>query len=337
MRYRSRSVPAVVTAFVIAGLTSLVAGCGRGDTDTAEKATYPTQALEIMAPADPGSGWDQTARTLQTVVEQTRLSDSGISVKNVPGSAGTIGLAEFAKEKDKHSLMVMGVVMLGGVVVNKPDATLESVTPIARLTSEYEVLVVPAESPYRSLKDLLAAFKKDPSKIAIVGGSAGGVDQVLAAELAKKVGVPLSKMNYTPYAGGGETIPVLLSGEAEVGLNGIAQYAEQIQAGELRPLAVSAPERVSTLKEVPTFIEQGVDVSIENWRGIVAPQSITSEDRKAITAFIEQVHATEGWRKALVTNGWNDRYLTGPGFDEFISAEQNRVTGVLTELGLAKK
>lgn len=318
------------------GAPAVLGACGTSSTKDAGAGDYPARGLQILAPADPGSGWDQTARTLATVVEQSRLTDNGVQVKNVPGAGGTVGLGQFAGQRDPDALMVMGLVMLGAISTNKSPATMASVTPIARLASEYEVLVVPAASPFKSLDDFVTAFKKDPAAVSVVGGSAGGVDQVLAALVARQVGVDPARVNYTPYAGGGATIPVLLSGEADAGINGVAQYAEQIQAGKLRPLAVSAPKRVPVL-DAPTFIEQGVEVTIENWRGIVAPKTVSAAQKRAITDFITQVYGTEGWRKALVTNGWNDRYLAGPEFDTYIASEQKRIDGVLADLGLVKK
>ncbi|MGL4173085.1 MAG: Bug family tripartite tricarboxylate transporter substrate binding protein [Actinomycetota bacterium] len=323
------------TVAAVVVVASLLVGCTSRDSEESP-AAYPTGPLTIMAPGDPGGGWDQHARALQTAIDQARLSDEAVSVTNVPGKSGTVGLTEFAKQKDKNSLMVMGVVMLGGVATNGTDGVLDSVTPIARLTSEYEVLVVPDDSPYENFQDFLAEFKKDPSQIAIAGGSVGGVDQILMVEVAQKIGAPTEKINYMPYAGGGETIPVLLSGKADAGLSGIAQYAEEIEAGRLRPLAVTSKAPTATLPGVDTFINQGVDVWVENWRGIVAPKSISANDRKVVSDFVEKVHDSTGWRRAVTANGWNDRFLLGAEFDKFIDAEQRRVVEVLTELNLAK-
>jgi putative tricarboxylic transport membrane protein len=313
------------------------AACGSGSEKTAGGGDqYPTKGIEIMAPADPGGGWDLTARTLQKVVEQSRLSDNGVQVKNVPGAGGTVGLSQFATAKDEHSLMVMGLVMLGTITTTGSATKMDSVTPIARLTGEYEVLVVPAKSPYQTLDDFVRAVKADPKKVAIAGGPAGDVDQILAGLLAREIGVQPSALNYTGFEGGGAITPPLLSGEVAAGISGVSEFADQIRAGKLRALAVSSEKRLAVI-DAPTFTEQGIDLTLANWRGIVAPKAISATEKQDVIDFIASVHGSEGWRKALIVNGWDDRYLAGEEFTTFIGSEQKRIDGVLTDLGLVKK
>ncbi|MGL4174417.1 MAG: Bug family tripartite tricarboxylate transporter substrate binding protein [Actinomycetota bacterium] len=259
-----------------------------------------------------------------------------MSIKNIPGAAGTIGLTEFVKSRDKNSLMMVGETVVGGVIVNETDANLSSVTPIARLSTVSGVLAVPADSPYKTLADFLAAFKKNPGQVPLGGGSLGGVDHLFIAELAKKVGVPLKDINYSPFAGGGETISALASGELVAGINPISAYGESLEAGKLRALAVTSKERVPTFQDVPTFIEQGIDVQSDIWFGVVAPKSISAQERNEIIEFVDTVHGSEGWRKESITYGWKDSYITGEEFEKFLRAEEVSTRKIIDELNIPK-
>ena len=227
--------------------------------------------LRVIAPAAPGGGWDQTARAMQQALQREGIARLA-PVENIPGAAGTIGLARFmgAERGSSDAVMVSGLIMLGGIVTNRSPVTLADVVPIARLTGEYKVIAVPAASPLRSLQDLLTAFKARPESISWGGGSAGGSDQILAGLVADAVGVDPRRINYIAFAGGGESLSAILGGQVSVGINGLAEFAPQLEAGTLRALAISSADRLPGL-DVPTLREQGVAVDFENWRSVVAP------------------------------------------------------------------
>ena len=231
--------------------------------------------------------------------------------------------------------MTMGLVMVGAIETNRSQVTLADATPIARLTAEYEVIVVPKDSPYKTLQDLVEAFKKDPGSIAWGGGSAGGTDHMLVGLIAQAVGVDPSKINYVPFAGGGEALAAILGGHVTAGVSGYGEFAAQIEAGELRALAISAPERVDGI-DVPTLKEQGVDVELLNWRGVMAPPGISEEQRAALLEVVDRLHASEAWQKALEENQWDDVYLAGDDFAAFLEEEVQRVRSVLKEIGLVQ-
>jgi putative tricarboxylic transport membrane protein len=292
------------------------------------------EQLRIVAPAAPGGGWDQTARVMQQVLLETGIATTPV-VENVAGAAGTIGLARFigAERGNGDALLVSGLIMQGGIVTHDSPVTLADVVPIARLTGEYEVLTVPAASPLRTLDDLLRAFKNDPESISWGGGSAGGSDQVLAGLIAAAVGVEPRRVNYIAFSGGGEALAAIVGGQVTVGINGLAEFAAQIEAGTVRVLAISSAERLPGL-DAPTLREQGVDVELENWRSVVAPPGITADERARLAAAVEaMVHSTE-WREMLARFRWLDRYLAGEEFTAFAAAEERRVRAVLHDLGV---
>src|ERR687892_1323024 len=212
---------------IAASTAALLAVCA-----AAPPAAAQMQGLEIVVPAAPGGGWDQTGRAMQSALQEADLA-SGIQVVNIPGAGGTIGLAQFVsgKEGQGNALIVGGLVMLGAILTNQSPVTLEQVTPIARLTGEYEVIVVPASSDVQTLDDLIAMFKDDPQSVSWGGGSAGGTDPILVGLIAKEAGVDPSGINYVPFAGGGEALASILGGHVTAGVSGYEGVARQIETG----------------------------------------------------------------------------------------------------------
>lgn len=332
---RSRALRAALAGVGAAALLA-TAACASGTASAGSGgdggAAKPINRLEIMAPADPGGGWDQTARAMGSAIEADDLAKS-VQVSNVGGAGGTVGLAELKNERSEDFLMVMGLVMVGAVETNKSQATLEDTTPLARLTSEDEIIVVPANSPYTTIADLVAAMKSEGRGVSIAGGSAGGTDNILAGMLAQEAGVPASDLNYIAYSGGGESLAALLGNQVSAGISGVGEYAKQVEAGELRALAVSGAERVDGV-DAPTLKESGYDIEFTNWRGVVAPPGISEEAEEKLEALVDDMHGSKAWTDLVATNGWTDDYLSGEEFETFLGEEQTRIAGVLKEIGL---
>ncbi|MFO1143198.1 MAG: tripartite tricarboxylate transporter substrate binding protein [Amaricoccus sp.] len=290
----------------------------------------------IMAPAAPGGGWDQTARTMQNVMQKEGISGN-VQVTNVPGAGGTIGLAQFVNQAkgNPDDLIVGGYVMVGAILTNHSPVDLSMVTPIARLTGEQEAIVVPAASDIKTIDDLVAKLKADPGSVSWGGGSAGGTDHILAGLIAKAVGVDPTKVNYIAFSGGGEALAAILGNQVTVGISGTGEFESQIEAGTLRLLAVSGDERVEGM-DAPTLKEAGVDVALENWRMVAAGPGITDEQKAAITADIQKLATSDAWKQELATRGWDDRFLAGAEFDQQLAADIEATKGILTEIGLVQ-
>ena len=292
--------------------------------------------LEIIAPASPGGGWDQTARAIQAALQEAGLA-SGIQVQNIPGAGGTIGLAQFVSSKQGrgNSLMVSGLIMVGAILTNKAPITLDQVTPIARLTGEYEIIAVTIDSPIQSLGDLVAKLKADPGSISWGGGSAGGTDQILVGLIGKAVGADPAKLNYIAHSGGGEAMSSILGGHVTVGVNGAAELMPQIAAGKLRPLAISSEARVQGF-DIPTLKEQGVDVALTNWRGVMAPAGIKDADKAALSDMVAAMVVSPAWKSTLEKQGWIDLYQPSDAFAAFLKADQAQVEATLKSIGLVQ-
>ncbi|MDB5742354.1 MAG: C4-dicarboxylate transporter substrate-binding protein, partial [Polaromonas sp.] len=250
---------------------------------------------------------------------------------------GTVGLAQFVTNAkgDGTQLMTMGITMVGAILTSKSANNQDAVTPIARMTGDALVIVVPANSPLKTMKDLAAALKTDTSKVVWAGGSAGGADHILAGLVAKAAGGDASKLNYVPFSGGGEALAEMLGGRVTAGVSGYNEFESQIKAGKLRALAVSTAKRMEGVN-VPTIKEQGLDVELVNWRGIVAPPGITPAQKTALSAAITKALKSDEWAKVMKARGWDDAYLGADEFAAFLKTDQARVKDVLTQIGLVK-
>ena len=297
-------------------------------------AVFAQPSLKMMIPANPGGGWDQTGRTLAAAMQSAKLVSS-VQFDNKGGAAGAIGIAQFVNSAkgDPNSVMIGGLVMVGGLYMQKSPVTLSQVTPIARLTSEWEVVVVPANSPHKTMGDLVKAFKENPGKVSWGGGSAGGTDHILAGLIAKAVGVDPAKVNYVPYKGGGEAVAGIIGGHVTAGISGIGEFAEQIKGGKMRALAVSAPART---EGIASLKEQGIDVELGNWRGIFGAPGITLQQRDALVAMVKAATETPAWKGTLDKMGWSNFFLGGDDYKKFIDEDTKRIGAVIDSLGIKK-
>ncbi|MBC7595538.1 MAG: tripartite tricarboxylate transporter substrate binding protein [Kineosporiaceae bacterium] len=320
------------SAFIGAAVLGLLAAAGC----SASAGGGKSESVRIMVPNSPGGGYDTTARVAAKIMEDEKI-ESNVQVFNLEGAGGTVGLARLVQSKgDGGELMLMGLGVVGAVFTNNSDSTLSDTTPIARLISEPEIVVVPTNSKYKSLDDLLADWKADTAKFPIGGGSSpGGPDHLAPHLLADEIGIEPKAVNYVSYDGGGPLLAGLLDGEIKFGVSGVSEYKDQIEAGQLRVLAVTSAERVPGF-DAPTLMEQGVDLEFTNWRGLVAPPGISDDDKKQLIGLVNKLHDTDAWVDAEKKNGWTDALATGEEFGTFIESENQRVEDVLTKLGLVK-
>jgi putative tricarboxylic transport membrane protein len=292
--------------------------------------------FNIMAPAGAGGGWDSAARSIQETmvgIGQARNAQ----VYNVTGAGGTVGLAQFVSSagSDPNQLLVGGITMVGAIISNGAPVNLTQVTPIARLTGDPLVVVVPASSSIQTIDDLLAAVKSDVGGTIWAGGSAGGADHMLAALITEAAGEDPAKVNYVAYSGGGEALAAMLGGQVTAGVSGYGEWQGQIESGDLRALAISYPEPIQGIEAKP-LKELGVDVELVNWRGVFAGADVSSEDEARLSAAFEALVTSDEWKEVLAARGWTDYYLPADEFSAFLTGETERVTGVLQSLGLAQ-
>jgi putative tricarboxylic transport membrane protein len=288
----------------------------------------------MMIPANPGGGWDTTGRALGKALQEGKQADA-VVYDNKGGAAGALGLAQFinSSKGDPNAMMVMGAVMLGGIITGKPPVNLTQVTPIARLTSEYNVFVLPPNSPFNSMKDVVEQLKKDPASVKWGGGSRGSTEHIAACILARSVGVDPKKVNYVAFRGGGEATAAILGGNVTVGGSGYSEFAEFITNGKMRPVGVTSQKRLPGVA-VPTMKEQGYDVVIGNWRGVYGAPGISAEQRENLTRMVVEATRTKAWTDAMAANKWTPALLKGREFDEFVDYEFSALRAIIYLAGM---
>ncbi len=320
--------------FIVVLFAMVLSACG-GATSS-----YPTRPIEIIAPANPGGGWDAIARTMQVSLETEKLVPQPLSVTNKPGGGGGVGLAYVATQKGTDYTLV---VYSPPLIINFLNGTFEGksykdLTPLAKLITDYQIFVVKADSPYKTLDDLLKAVKADPQAIKFAGvSSPGSMDHLAFAKLAKAAGINPQDLVYIPFAGGGEATTALLGGNVAFLSTGIGESMAQLQAGTIRALAITAPQRLTgVLKDVPTVKELGYDVVYEIWRGVFGPADMSAQAKAYWKDTLKKMVGSATWKAQLEKLQWRDAYAESDEFTKFLDAETESYKGLMTELGFVK-
>jgi len=290
--------------------------------------------IKMMIPANPGGGWDSTGRALGKALQDAKVADA-VTFENKGGAAGALGLAQFvnASKGDPNALMVMGAVMLGGIITGKPPVSITAATPIARLTSEYNVFVLPASSPFKTMAEVIAQLKKDPGSVKWGGGSRGSTEHIAAAMIARDVGVDPAKINYVAFRGGGEATAAILGGNVTIGGSGYSEFAQYIDTGKMKAVGVTSAVRLKGIA-VPTLKEQGINVEIGNWRGVYGAPGITAAQRKALTDMVIKATQSKAWAEALEKNAWTPAVLAGDAFEKFVDDDFASLRATMVKSGM---
>jgi putative tricarboxylic transport membrane protein len=326
-------------ATLVAATALLVTGCGatadKAEPGGAAASAEPLTGLRFMVPNTPGGGYDTTARAAAKVMDDIKVTKS-VEVFNLAGAGGTVGLSRTVSEKGNGKLMMMmGLGVVGAQYTNQSETKLDQTTPIAKLIEESGAIVVAKNSPYQNINDLMTAWKADPKAMAVGGGSSpGGPDHLLPMQLAQTVGIDPKEVNFVAYDGGGDLLPAILGGKVAFGASGFGEFLDQVEAGEVRVLAISGAERVDAV-DAPTLKESGIDLEFTNWRGIVAPPELSEADKQALVTAVATMHESQEWKEVLTKNGWTDAYLPEAEFGTFLAEQTTGVEDVLNKLGLA--
>ena len=333
---RTASLRKVTVGIVAGGL--LLTACGttaEGGSASEGGGDGPISGLRLLIPNSPGSGYDTTGREVAAVLEGEDLAGS-IEVFNLEGAGGTVGLQRLVNEEgNAEMLMQMGLGVVGAQFSNQSEATLDQTTPIAKLIEEAEAIVVPGDSPFQSIDDLVEAWKADPANVPVGGASnPGGPDHLTPMLLAQEVGVDPVDVNYVPYDGGGELLAGILGGDVQFAATGVGEVTESAAAGDVRILAVTSEEAVEGV-DAPTLTDEGIDLVFANWRGIVAAPGISDEETQRLIDAITEMQGSAAWQQVLEDQGWTDAFVPGDDFTSFLGEESDRVESVMSELGLA--
>ncbi|MCK1795380.1 tripartite tricarboxylate transporter substrate binding protein [Streptomyces sp. XM4193] len=326
---------AALTRIAACGAAAILVGVAVVDVrQSAASGTGENEKLLLIAPAAPGGGWDMLAREMQNGLREEGLRRN-VEVSNAEGAGGTIGLTQTANREGQSGVLTMtGLGMVGAVETLGSQHTMADATPIAQLASEYLTVVVPKNSPFRTADELADAWREKKRGLPVAGGSMGGVDQIFAAQVAQSMKVPPGGINYLPYAGGGEVLTSLLSGTAQVGFGTYGDFSDQLESGAVRALGISSPQRLKGVDELPTLREQGYDVEMSNWRGVIAPPGIGEEEAKKLERVLAKLRKTPTWADTLKRNRWTDTYQGREEFTAFLKEEVAVARKTVKALGL---
>jgi putative tricarboxylic transport membrane protein len=320
-------------------LASLVVALSLTLAAPSESATYPTRPLELVAPANPGGGWDALARTMNRTLEIEKLYPQPMSVLNKPGGGGAVGLAYiFQKKGDDYELVVFSPPLIINTLNKTFTQNYKELTPLAKLITDYQIFIVKADSPYKTFKDLLDALKKNPGAVKFAGGSSpGSMDHLAFCKVAQLAGINPKELSYVAFSGGGEAITTLLGGNVAFVSSGIGESLAQIQAGTVRALAVTSPERLSgPMKDVPTLKEAGINTTYEVWRGVFGAPGMSKEAQAWWAKTLKTMVGTKTWKESLEKLQWLDAYAGSEDFTKFLADEQKSYQELMVTLGFAK-
>ncbi|WP_322919655.1 Bug family tripartite tricarboxylate transporter substrate binding protein [Nocardioides renjunii] len=329
LRQRTRRTAATVVA--LASTLLLPTGCGvtRG---------AASSDMTMLIPNSPGGGYDQTGRTAIAVMEESDITGGSFEVTNVIGAGGSVAMARLMNaEGDERTMMTAGLGVVGSLYSFAAPYKLQDATPLAQVIEDQEGVLVPADSPFETIDDLVAAWQDDPGSIVVGGGSSpGGPDHLFPMQLATAIDIDARDVRYVPYDGGGPLTSALLGNKIDVGFSGVGEFEGPLSEGELRLLAVSGEERLEgeIIGDAPTLQESDIDLVFTNWRGVFAPPGISDERRDELIAMLEEMHDTPEWQQALEDNGWIDEFKTGDEFTTFLQEQDERVATTLEELDL---
>ncbi len=324
-----------------AALTSvLVASCGAFDAPTQQASQdYPSEPVTLTAPAEPGSGWDTTARALAQAMEEESLLDTALPVQNRTGATGCVWLEQMVNNLagDANQIAVTSTPIMSNYLRGDCDQTYRDVTMVATIFVETYILVTPQDSPYKDAKDLVTAVMKDPQSVPI---AASGDDQLPFALLVQAAGGDPSKINFIEYEGGGEQITAMLNGDVDAALAGVSEFRGQLEAGDLRGLAVLKDERLTgsgPLGEVPTAPELGYDVTLANWRGVYGPPNMPESAVSYWEDKLKEAVESPTWKKFAEANQWEPLYQTDQEMQEYLANANDNIKQGLSQIGALQR
>lgn len=319
--------------FVVIFLGLILGACSNSTSSGGE---FPSENIEIIAPASPGGGWDLTARSVQKILTDNELVDANINVNNKPGGGGEVGW-KYLQPKDAHYLAVNSSLLLTNNLLGTSNLTYNEFTPLATLATEWQSLAVPVDSKYESLEDLMTQLKEDPKSIKVgVGPALGNDDHLSFVQAVRENNVDPKQVDFLVYEGGGDVVTALMGNHVDVVTTSLSEVKEQHLAGEVRILAISSGERLDDLPDVPTYKEQGIDMEFPHWRGIMGPKDMSEEEIAYWDEKLSEMVQSDEWKKMLENNDWEDFYKNSKETKAFFEEQHELYQGLVNDSGLVK-
>ncbi len=311
-----------------------------GSAGVAQAADWkPTKPIELIAPAGPGGGWDLLARSMQKALTEEKLVDQPVLVTNKPGGGGATGWNYLKSKSGQGEFLAMtSALILQNNLLGKSDLTFNSFYPVANLMTEWEVVAVKADAPWKDGKEFFEAMKKDPANMHIgVGPALGNNDHIQFLALSKLFGADPKAVKFVVYPNtAAEQIPALLGGHIKAITISLGETMEQVKAGKIRILGISSDKRIKELPNVATWKEQGVDFVYPHWRGVIAAPGLSPEQQKFWNDTIGKMVKTPTWKKAMQNLEWEEYYQDATAHAKFLADKNTQMKESLTAVGLIK-
>lgn len=326
-----------VAALALAGAVAYASGGSEGG--AAGGPWKPTKTIELIAPANPGGGWDMLCRVVQKALMDEKLVDQNVIVVNKPGGGGSVGWNYLKDKKGQGEyLAATSTLIMLNQLLGTSDLTFKDFSPLAMLQAEWISVTVKTDSPYKSVKELMEAIKANPAAVPVgVGPTLGNNDHLVFLRLAKSYGIEPKQIKFIVYPGaGGEIIPALLGDHIKATVIGLAEVMEQHKAGKMRVLGISADQRLATMPDVPTYKEQGLDVVFPHWRGIIAAPGISPEAVAYWDAVFAKMVETKTWKDQVANLNWSTTYQNSAAHTAYLAEQTGIFDDLLTTVGLKK-
>lgn len=327
---KSKDFPNVISAFslVVFLFCLLVSPVQSGD----------IKELHFLIPGGAGGGWDGTARGVGKALLDAKLVEQA-SFENMSGGGGGKALNHListAARQEKTMLVNSTPIIIRSLTGVFPQS-FRDLTPIASVIADYAAFVVPKDSKYTSLKQVIADFQKDPKSVKVAGGSVkGGMDHLVPAMVVKAAGGNPLKLKYVPYDAGGKAMAGLLSGDTQVLSTGYGEAIGLAKQGEVRILAVTSEKRLEQTPDIPTVKELGFDVTFANWRGFFGIPNLAPDKANSYRMLLKKMYDTPQWEEIRKQRGWQNLYQPGDEFYTFLENQEKAIGSIMRELGFIK-
>lgn len=307
-----------------------------GDGDDGE--WKPDRNVEIVAPAGAGGGWDTTARTVGKVLEEEGIIEKSVGVVNKEGGGGAVGWSYIDSTNDPHNIFVSSPPLIFVPLNGQSQLSHEDFTPLANMIADYGAFAVADDAKWQDLNELFEDMKKDPESVTVVGTSSpGSMDHMQFVAIAKEAGVDIKKIRYVSAQDSGGMTQIL-NGSADVYSTGIAETVEQVRAGKVRVLGITAEERLEgeVLSDFQTAKEQGIDATFVNWRGFFGPGDMTDGQVKYYEEKLKEVSDSDAFAEMRDSYGWNELYMDSEEYSKYLKEQKEELSGLMDELGLGE-
>ncbi|WP_099159602.1 tripartite tricarboxylate transporter substrate binding protein [Virgibacillus ndiopensis] len=316
-------------------LVMVIAGCS-SDEKAGGEASFPSDNIEIIAPATPGGGWDATARSMQKVFSDNGIIEENMNVVNKPGGGGEVGW-QYLKKQDAHHIAINSSLVITNNILGQSELTHKDFTPLAILTTEWNAVTVAPDSKFETGAEIMEQLKKDPTSLKIaVAPSLGNDDHLSFVQAAQEFGVDVTKLQFMIYESGGDVLTAMLGGHVDVATSSVSEFKEQHLAGKVKMVAVTSEKPIKGLEDIPTWKEQGVDMVFPHWRGVMGPPDMTEEEIAYWDDKIGKLVETDAWKEILKNNEWESYYMDSTETKKFLEEQTKKYEELLNVSGLTE-